>query len=229
MIVYQTCQVTNGFSTVSTENETERFSLYTVNMFKDKHGRVLSIQEVIQKGLVRVYSIFEELILFKLSIVGCIPFHFVRLLHYRFTGISIGKGSTIHMHPTFYTLGKIKIGEDTIIGERATLDARGTIEIGNHVDIASEVMIYTSQHDINAEDFGPIHAKVIVKDYVFIGPRAIILPGVTVGTGAIVGAGAVVTKDVPDFVVVGGVPAKIIGERQNKNPSYRLGRARLFR
>ncbi len=198
-------------------------------MLKDKHGKVLSVQEVMRKVFIRIYSIFEELVIYKLSIIGCIPFHFVRLLHYRLTGISIGKGSTIHMHATFYTLGKIKIGEDTIVGERATLDARGSIEIGNHVDIASEVMIYTSQHDSNAEDFGPMYAKVVIKDYVFIGPRAIILPGVTIGTGAIVGAGAVVTKDVPDFSVVGGVPAKTIGERQNKNLHYRLGRARLFR
>ena len=62
----------------------------------------------------------------------------------------------------------------------------------------------------------------------FIGPRAIILPGVKIGKGAVVGAGAVVTKDVAPFKVVGGVPAKEIGERKNKNPNYKLGRARLF-
>ncbi|KKQ96441.1 MAG: Acetyltransferase, partial [Candidatus Woesebacteria bacterium GW2011_GWA1_39_12] len=69
---------------------------------------------------------------------------------------------------------------------------------------------------------------VEIKDYVFIGPRAIILPGVSIGRGAVVAAGAVVTKNVPDFAIVGGVPAKVIGERKNKNLNYRLGRARLF-
>ena len=54
------------------------------------------------------------------------------------------------------------------------------------------------------------------------------MPGVTIGRGAVVAGGAVVTKDVPDFAIVGGVPAKVIGERNNKNPNYRLGRARLF-
>ena len=63
----------------------------------------------------------------------------------------------------------------------------------------------------------------------FIGPRAIILPGVTIKRGAVVGAGAVVTKDVEEFKIVGGVPAKEIGERQNKNPNYKLGRAAWFR
>ena len=54
------------------------------------------------------------------------------------------------------------------------------------------------------------------------------MPGVKISKGAVVAGGAVVTKDVPEFSIVGGVPAKIIGERQNKNSHYRLGRARLF-
>jgi maltose O-acetyltransferase len=93
-------------------------------------------------------------------------------------------------------------------------------------------MIYNSEHNVHENDFSVIEKvieeRVVIGDYVFIGPRVIILPGVTIGKGAVVGAGAVVTKDVPDFAIVGGVPAKIIGERKNKNPSYKLGRARLF-
>jgi len=68
----------------------------------------------------------------------------------------------------------------------------------------------------------------VIEDYAFIGPRAIILPGVKIGRGAVVAAGAVVTKDIPPFSVVGGVPAQIIRERMVKNPQYKLGRARLF-
>ena len=100
--------------------------------------------------------------------------------------------------------------------------------IGNHVDIASGVMIYNSEHEINSEDFHAIIAPVEIEDYVFIGPRAIILPGVKIGEGAVVAAGAVVTKDVPEYMVVGGVPAQVIGERKVKDLHYRLGRARLF-
>lgn len=198
-------------------------------MFKDKNSNVLSASEVVQKIGIRLYSYVEELILFKLHLIGHIPFHSIRRLHYFLCGISMGKGSTIHTGASFYTLGKIVIGDDTIVGERATLDARGKIRIGNHVDIASEVMIYTSQHDIGREDFGPTYGMVVIEDYVFIGPRAIILPGVTIKRGAIVGAGAVVTKDVEAFTIVGGVPAKQIGERSIKDLHYRLGRARLFR
>ena len=77
--------------------------------------------------------------------------------------------------------------------------------------------------------FRAIAQPVIIEDYVFIGPRAIILPGVTLGKGAVVAAGAVVTKDVEPFSIVGGVPAKVIGEREPKELHYRLGRAAWFR
>ena len=137
------------------------------------------------------------------------------------------------MGARFYNPSNINIGEDTIIGEGVVLDGRAKLTIGNHVDIASEVMIYTSEHNVHAEHFSAVEtiveASVNIDDYVFIGPRAIILPGVTIGKGAVVGAGAVVTKNVEPFQVVGGVPAKVIGERKNKDPHYILGRAALFR
>ncbi len=158
-----------------------------------------------------------------------IPFHRFRRFFYRLSGIKIGKGSTIHMGVRFYNPRNIEIGEDTIIGEGVVLDGRSKLIIGNHVDIASEVMIYNSEHDINDENFRAVVQPVIIEDYVFIGPRVIILPGVTIGKGAVIGAGAVVTKDVAPFSLVGGVPAKIIGERRLKKPKYRLGRASWFR
>ena len=108
------------------------------------------------------------------------------------------------------------------------MDGRDKLTIGNHVDIASSVMIYNSEHNIESGDFMAVDGPVKIGDYVFVGPRAIILPGVTIGKGAVVAAGAVVTKDVPEYAIVGGVPAKIIGERKNKDLNYKLGRARLF-
>jgi maltose O-acetyltransferase len=167
--------------------------------------------------------------------VGYIPSHHVRRFFYRMFGMKIGAGSTLHMMARIYDPRHITIGVDTIIGERTSLDGRqqllnseGGLEIGNHVDIASEVMIWTSEHDIHSPTMQAIEAKVTIGDYVFIGPRAIILPGVTIGRGAVVGAGAVVTKDVPENTIVAGVPAKPIGTRNIKEYSYKLGRARLF-
>lgn len=198
-------------------------------MFRDKHGRALSAQELIGKSEARFYAIFEELMLFVIHCLATIPSHTLRKFFYALIGIKIGAGSVVHRGASLYTLGKIKIGTDTIIGEKATLDGRGGLKIGNHVDIASEVMIYTSQHDLNSPFFAPVDAGVTIEDYVFIGPRAIILPGVTIGKGAAIGAGAVVTKSIPAFTVVGGVPAREIAKRELHNPNYLLGRVRLFR
>ncbi len=175
-------------------------------------------------------AVWLELVVMKAHIVGCIvPFHHLRRAFYRVVGMKIGSGSSIHMHLTLYDPSGIEIGEDTIVGERCTLDGRAQLTIGNHVDIASEVMIYNSEHDVNDPKFGAIVAPVNIKDYVFIGPRAIILPGVTIGEGAVVGAGAVVTKDVEPYTIVGGVPARVIGQRTARNLRYRLGRAAWFR
>lgn len=165
--------------------------------------------------------------------IGFIPLHHVRRFFYRVSGMKIGKGSSIHTGARFYNPKKIKIGNDSIIGEGAVLDGRANLIIGDHVDVASEVMIYNSQHNVHEEDFANRETvelgDVIIEDYVFIGPRAIILPGVRLKRGCVVGAGAVVTRDVDENIIVGGVPAKPIGERKNKDHSYKLGRAAWFR
>lgn len=163
------------------------------------------------------------------AFVAHIPSHHIRRFFYRVDGMKIGRGSSIHMGTVFYDPHNISVGRDTIIGEKAVLDGRAKLTIGNHVDIASEVMIYNAQHDILDEKFGAVSEAVVIEDYVFIGPRAIILPGVTIGKGAVVGAGAVVTKSVESFQIVGGIPAKVIGERSLKDPKYKVGRAAWFR
>lgn len=177
----------------------------------------------------RITAIILELENYILFCVGYIPVHHIRRFFYRVAGMKIGKGSSIHMRTVFYNPKNIKVGKDSIIGEGAVLDGRDRLIIGDHVDIASDVMIYNAEHDIHSKDFHAITGPVVIEDYVFIGPRVIILPGVTLKKGAVVGAGAVVTKDVDEFMIVGGIPAKVIGERQDKNPTYRLGRAAWFR
>lgn len=198
-------------------------------MIKDKNGKELATIEIFAKITNRIKNIFLEFEVFLLHLVGCIPSHCFRRFFYRLGGIKIGKGSTIHTGAKFYDPRNISIGEDSIIGEGVVLDGRDLLTIGNHVDIASEAMIYNSEHDVNNESFTANNSLVKIEDYVFIGPRVIILAGLTIGRGAIIGAGAVVTKDVPPYAIVGGVPAKVIGERRNKDLHYRLGRARWFR
>ena len=196
--------------------------------FKDRMGKPLSSAEASQKIVNRAFNWLLDLELLIITWAGLVPSHLFRLLIYKMAGMEIGKGSRIHMGARFFYPANIKIGQGTIIGDNAFLDGRDKLIIGNHVDIASSVMIYNSEHDINSADFHAITARVEIGDYVFIGARAIILPGVTIGKGAIVAAGAVVTKNVEEYKIVGGVPAQVIGERQIKDPHYNLGRARLF-
>lgn len=168
------------------------------------------------------------------GVVGNIPSHILRRFFYRLAGMSIKGNGKIHMGARIYYPKGISIGADTIVGEKITLDGRGQLPhskgkiiIGSHTDIASEVMIWTSEHDLSSAHWQAIEAPVIIGDYCFIGPRAIILPGVNIGKGAVVAAGAIVTKDVPPMTIVAGIPAKAIGKRQCQL-NYRLGRARLF-
>lgn len=197
-------------------------------MFKDKMGNKLTWTQAVDKGINRVFNILLDLELMILRWVGHFPLHFVRRWTYQVAGVKFGKGSVIHMWCNFFYPPGIEIGEDTIIGNNAFLDGRAPLKIGNHVDIAARVLIYNSEHDINSNDFSAREESVVIEDYVFIGPRAIILPGVKIGKGAVIGAGAVVTTNVAPYKIVGGVPAKEIGERKLRDPKYRLGRARLF-
>lgn len=105
--------------------------------------------------------------------------------------------------------------EYACIGEDARFMGEGTITIGAHTMMGPDVMIITSDHRLTKDGFekGFISKNVVIGDYAWIGARAIILKGVKIGNHAVVGAGAVVTKDVPDYAIVGGSPAKILKYR----------------
>lgn len=196
--------------------------------FTDKHGHPLGLGEAFRRAFVRFYNWRLDFKLLVINRIGWCPFWGWRLFIYRLAGLKIGKDSKIHVFCRFFEPKNVEIGEDTVVGEFAFLDGRGKLKIGNHTDIASQVLIYNSEHDINDPNFEAREEPVEIGDYVFIGPRAIIQPGVKIGDGAIIAAGAVVTKDVSPGKVVGGVPAKEIGERKLKEYHYRLGRKRLF-
>ena len=197
-------------------------------IFKDKMHEEISYSKGVNQITIRVASWFSDFWIMILNSVSLCPFWTIRKMFFLMSGIKIGPKTVIHTGARFFTPTNIGVGEGTIIGHRSFLDGRGKICIGNHTDIASEVMIYTSEHDISSQAMSPIEEKVNIGDFVFIGPRAIILPGTNIGNGAIVAAGAVVTKDVPSGKIFGGVPAKEIGERKIKSWNYKLGRARLF-
>ena len=127
----------------------------------------------------------------------------------------LGIDSSSSIYENAYIYGKPKIGKNVWIGPFCIIDATGGLEIGDNVDISSGVMIFTHSTHLRALSGGKMHIVrkgVRVESNVYIGSGAIILPGVTIGHHSIVAAGAVVTKNVPPFSIVAGVPAKRIGE-----------------
>lgn len=149
-------------------------------------------------------------------IINKIPFYFIRHFFYRQVyRLKMGKGSSIHLNCIINRFN-IEIGQNTAINRRCYLDSRGGLYIGNSVSISPEVHLITAQHKVNDPEFAYITAPIKLEDYVWLGTRAIVLPGVTLGKGCVVAAGAVVTKSFPDYSVVGGVPAKLISTRTNE-------------
>lgn len=138
--------------------------------------------------------------------------------------------SSVFRNVDFRSPYRISIGSHTNINKSCVIDGRSYegVRIGNNVDIAQEVNIWTEQHDYDSPTYATIDAPVIIEDYVWIASRATILPGVRIGRGAIVACGAIVTKDVPPLAIVAGVPAKTIGFRKNVM-SYELGDRVWFR
>lgn len=114
----------------------------------------------------------------------------------------------------------IHIGNGVSIGPKVLLDGRKELYIGSNVVIAYEAIIWTLNHDYNDETFCGKGAPVKIGNYAWICSRSIILPGVTIGEGAIIASGAIVTKDVEPYTIVGGVPAKVIGRREQKEWHY---------
>lgn len=136
----------------------------------------------------------------------------------------IGKpvDASFGMFPPFYTdCGKnITVGKNVFINTGCRFQDQGGIRIGDHVLIGHNVVLATLNHDFAPYNRATMHpAPIHIKDRVWIGANATVVPGVTIGENSIVAAGAVVTKDVPPNTIVGGVPAKVLKRiDENGNP-----------
>lgn len=152
-----------------------------------------------------------------LELVGRVPSHSFRMVIYRHCfGIRVGVGSSIHRGARWYSASGVRIGEFSTIGNDAFLDGRYGLELGDNVTLGGDVSIFTAEHDPMSPTFAVSGAPVRIGSYAYVATRSVVLPGVTVGEGAVVAAGAVVAKDVAPYTIVGGVPARVIGERHSE-------------
>ena len=152
------------------------------------------------------------------ALVARIPCWVLRRAVYKVVGMSVGTGSEICMRQYFISPTKFRIGCFSHVNQGCLFDCREGIEIGNSVSISHKVSIFTGSHDVQDRTFKYKGGRVVVKDYAWIGANAIILDSVTIGEGAVVGAGAVVTKNIAPYTIVGGIPARKIGDRAKCEP-----------
>lgn len=134
---------------------------------------------------------------------------------------SIGKNTNVHPTVILRQPKNIVIGENCLINHNNVLQAgkgEGKIIIGNYVHTGANVMMFAYNHgfytkEIPSKEQDYFDASIMIEDDVWIGAGTVILPGVHIGKGVVIAAGAVVNKDVPDYAVVGGVPAKVLKYR----------------
>ena len=138
---------------------------------------------------------------------------------------SVGAGTVVERGTSVTARGGVTIGERCVVNRGVTLDGRGDLVIGDLVNISSEVLLLTADHDADSPAFQWRRRPVAIGSRSWIATRALVLPGSSVGEGAVVCAGAVVAGDVPPFTVVGGVTARHLRDRphdaQRSLPTYR--------
>lgn len=143
-------------------------------------------------------------------IVAYIPWHFLRILSCKhLLGVKIGKNVFIHFGVMF--VGDITIGAHCVIGRNCYLG--GPIKIGENVSITAGTYMFASTHIKDSPSFEGYYDAIVINDYAWLGARSMVLPGVSIGKGAVLGAQSTLTKNIPDFAVYAGSPAKEVGKR----------------
>jgi acetyltransferase-like isoleucine patch superfamily enzyme len=166
----------------------------------------------------RIQDFVEGLLIFGANQIGRVPIRALRNAYYRYAlGWRIEPGATLNTGLKVWGgRGKVSIGRNSTIQIDCLFAGVGMVDlrIGANVAIAYRTAIMLGAHDLDDPDFKGVVTPVTIEDYAFIGTGSILLPGVTIGRGAAVAAGAVVVKSVPPYAIVGGNPAKVIGERR---------------
>jgi len=143
----------------------------------------------------------------------------LRIFLYRKIGMKIGNNCVVRRGVYLGSPNELEMGDGSFIG-RASLYCTGGVRIGKNVNVSDGAVIITAKHDVNSPSFEALYEPITVNDWAWIATNAIVLAGVTIGEGAVVAAGAVVTKDVLPYSIVGGNPAKMIGERKKQAFTY---------
>ncbi len=129
-------------------------------------------------------------------------------------------GARIYGDPFVHQRARIEIPWNLILHDRSCLGDRtnaytlGEIEVGARATVAQEVYLSTGSHDFTTTRIPLVTGKITIGEDVFIGARAFVMPGITIGARSVIGACSVVTKDVPADSIAAGNPCRVVGERE---------------
>lgn len=154
------------------------------------------------------------------SILPHFPSQTIRNRGLRMMGVKMSKNVKFYSGFSVRNPKGLVIEDGVNIGPKVLLDARCGLTIRKNAVIAYDAIIWSLNHDYNDIHFCGKGALVEIGAYAWVCSRSIILPGVKIGEGAIVASGAIVTKDVEPWTIVGGIPAKTIGKREQKEYDY---------
>lgn len=184
-----------------------------VSDYKNRHSG--------KSKLVRALWSVVELLLFRPT-----PNHAGRFLNRRFNdwrafllrlfGARIGRPSLVHSTVKVWQPWRMIVGDGAAIAEGVDFYNVADITIGDQAVVSRDAFLCGAGHDVSSPVMELTYAPITIGSMAWVGARAIVLPGVTIGEGAVVGAGAVVAKDVPPWTIVAGNPARIIGKREVK-------------
>lgn len=185
--------------------------------------------KILVQPLFRWMDCYSKYMDLRIGSLGCL---WIRKAIYKYIYcIEISDNAIIHIGSEIRGHEKLVLKNGAIVGDFCLLDARNGLVLEENISLSSYVQIYTEQHDHRDMNYAcnstPAFGVTIGKR-AWIGPGVIILPGVTIGEGAVIGAGAVVTKDIPNFSIAVGIPAKVIGERNRRICYEFLNKGNMF-
>ena len=161
----------------------------------------------------RFFWYFINVIFFKSSFF---PFNFLKIFLLRLFGCSLGKGVVIKPNVNIKYPWKLSLGNYVWIGEQVWIDNLDNVTIGNHVCISQGAILICGSHDYKKPSFDLITKEIILNDGVWVGTKSIILPGVVAESHAILSAGSVMSKNLENYTIYRGNPAKKVGLRTIK-------------
>jgi putative colanic acid biosynthesis acetyltransferase WcaF len=141
------------------------------------------------------------------------PLNTWRLFWLRAFGAKIHGTPFVHQRARIAIPGNLTLHDRACLGDRANAYTLGEIEIGPRATVAQEVYLSTGTHDFGRAELPLVTAKITIGEDAFIGARAFVMPGVTIGARSVIGACSVVTKDVPADAVAAGNPCRVLHSR----------------